>query len=299
MPNETFNHTFKKNQDGKFHLAINGGVPKVHSYVVPSPTPSVTPTITPTSTRTPTPTVTPTVTPTRTPTRTPTPTPSYYNPNTWTVIGVTNEDIGLNGTGDSEGFDGGGYTYSWNDIQAKRGNDLSVSGGYVVLNDQVVSGQIFPLGQGAIIDVPQQRGTLVSRPRWFKPFVQGQDSPSIVCPFNGKRSIWVLGAGVEGGGTVWYQVTFRNLTTGIYQDGISNVSMDDWCAGSTSQSVAIYIDRRVESNGSKHEINTRIYRYNLIPGGVSGEYEIASIRFISNGSADAHKTRIISLVFGD
>ena len=297
MPNETFNHTFKKNQDGKFHLAINGGVPKVHSYVVPSQTP----TVTPTSTRTPTPTVTPTVTPTRTPTRTPTPTPSYYNPNIWTVIGVTNEDTGLNGTGDSEGFDGGGFTYSWNDIEAKKGDDLDVLEGYVWLDDQAVSGELFPLGQGIKSNVPQQRGTLVSRPRWFKPFVQGQDSPSIVCPFNGKRSIWVLGAGVDGGGTVWYQVTFRNLSAGFYVVGstVYSLSMDDWCAGSTSQSVAIYMDRRVESNGSKHEINTRIYRYNLIPGGVSGEYEIASIRFLSNGSADAHKTRIISIAFGN
>ena len=297
MPNETFNHTFKKNQDGKFHLAINGGVPKVHSYVVPSQTP----TVTPTSTRTPTPTVTPTVTPTRTPTRTPTPTPSYYNPNIWTVIGVTNEDTGLNGTGDSEGFDGGGFTYSWNDIEAKKGDDLDVLEGYVWLDDQAVSGELFPLGQGIKSNVPQQRGTLVSNPRWFKPFVQGQDSPSIVCPFNGKRSAWALGAGVEGGGTVWYQVTFRNLSAGFYVVGstVYSLSMDDWCAGSTSQSVAIYMDRRVESNGSKHEINTRIYRYNLIPGGVSGEYEIASIRFLSNGSADAHKTRIISIAFGN
>ena len=75
--------------------------------------------------------------------------------------------------------------------------------------------------------------------------------------------------------------------------------MDDWCAGSTRQSVAVSTDRRVRSDGSKEEINTKIYRYNLIPGGVSGEYEIASITFFSNGSADAHKTRIISLVFGD
>ena len=110
--------------------------------------------------------------------------------------------------------------------------------------------------------------------------------------------MWLLGAGVEGGGTVWYQVTFRNLTTGIYQDGISNVSMDDWCAGSTSQSVAISTDRRVRSDGSKEEINTKIYRYQLISG-ISADYEIASIRFFSNGSADAHKTRIISIAFGN
>ena len=296
MPNETFNHTFKKNQDGKFHLAINGGVPKVHSYVVPSPTPSVTPT----STVTPTRTVTPTVTPTRTPTRTPTPTPSYYNPNTWTVIGVTNEDTGLNGTGDSEGFDGGGYTYSWNDIEAKKGNDLKELEGYVWLDDQAVSGELFPLGQGIKSNVPQQRGTLVSRPRWFKPFVQGQDSPSIVCPFSGKRSIWVLGAGVEGGGTVWYQVTYRHIANGFYLVGGSaySLQMDDWCAGSTSQSVAVSTDRRVRSDGSKEEINTKIYRYQLISG-TPADYEIASITFFSNGSADAHKTRIISIAFGN
>jgi hypothetical protein len=297
MANETFNHTFKKNEDGKFRLAIDGGVPKVHSYVVPTLTPTSTPT--PTSTRTPTPTPTSTRTPTPTPTRTPTPTPSYYNSNFATVFGITNEGTGLNGTGDSAGFDDGGYTYSWNDLQAKNGN-IYASNGDIYLIDPDSGSSAFVLGEGASLsDVPGKRGTLLVKPRWFRGSVFGENVPMITCTEHNKNNIFVLGAGVEGGGTVSYIIVFRNKSDGSYiNTPIYNLRMDDWCAGSTSQSVAVSMDRRVNSSGGTEEITCRIYRYRLDTTMITSDYEIASVAFFAYTNIDAHKTRIISLVFG-
>ena len=291
MVNETFNHTFKKNEDGKFRLAIDGGVPKVHSYIVPS--------LTPTGTSTPTVTPTRTSTPTVTPTRTPTPTPSYLNSNLWTVFGITSEGTGLNGTGDSAGFDDGGHTYSWNDLQAKKPGNIYNISGYTYLYD---IGLYFPIGAGpSITYVPGQRGSVSDgKPRWFKGFVTGESGrvPQITCTENNKTNIWVLGGGVDGGGTVSYYMYMRKKSDGSYvQTPIYNLRMDDWCASSTSQTVAVSMDRRVNSDGSLHEITTRIYRYQLNTTAVTSDYEIANVTFFPYTNIDAHRTRIVSLVF--
>ena len=113
---DQYKHTFKNNGNGNFTIAMDGSDPKIHTFLVPTPTPSITPTVTPT--RTPI----PSVTPTPTPTITLTPSPSSQTSTNWAIFGITNDGTGLSGTGDSAGFDGSGYTYSWNSVIGSTSN---------------------------------------------------------------------------------------------------------------------------------------------------------------------------------
>jgi hypothetical protein len=235
----------------------------------------------------PTPTPTSTSTPTPTPTLSVTPTPSYQNSTTFGVFGATNDGTGLTGTGDSDGFDGGGYTYSWDSINSAATVYFDAGSNWI---SDSTSGEVFPIGTVAT------RGTVVNQPRFFKPFVSGYSGVTVTCPYANKRRVWLLGAGVEGGGTINYTYSYRDVSTNqYYSTSVDSVAMDDWCAGSTSQSVAVAMTRRNAANGSGQTLNCRIYRYQLVQ--IPSGYEIKSISFGNNSSGE--KCRIVSIAFAD
>ena len=275
-------HTLKKNNDGRFTLAIDGALPKVHTFI-PSPTP--------TQTMTPTPSTTPPL-PSVTPTISLTPSPSYQNNNTYAVYGITNDGTGLTGTGDTAGFDGGGFTYSWQNLFANATTFYDAGTYWINDNGPGGSNEFFPIGASAA-----QLGTIFTQPRFFKPFVNFQPSPLLSSPYSNKRSVWVLGAGIEGGGSVNAFYNYRNTTTNTYgQAYYTTIYMDDWCAGSTSQSVAVSMNRRNDAGGSGQSLTARIYRYHLPQ--LPSNAEIISVGFYNSGS-NSDKTRIISVAFAD
>jgi len=255
----------------------------INVYTPPTPTPTAS--VTPTISVTPTP---PAISPSPTPTLSVTPTPSYQNSTTFGVFGATNDGTGLTGTGDSDGFDGGGYTYSWNSLTSAA--TVYFDAGTNWINDSSGSGEVFPIGSVAT------RGTVVNQPRFFKPFVSGYSGVTVTCPYANKRRVWLLGAGIEGGGTIQYSYSYRDVSTNQYYTSSAElVAMDDWCAGSTSQSVAVAMNRRNDSSGSGQSLNCRIYRYQLaqIPSG----HEIKSISFGNYSSGE--KCRIVSMAFAN
>ena len=277
-------HTLKNNNDGRFTLAMDGAAPKVHTFI-PSPTPSISASVTPT--RTPVPSVTPSVTPTMTLT----PSPSYQNVLTYAVFGLTNDGTGLTGTGDTAGFDGGGYTYSYQNLFANATTFYDAGTYWINDNSPGGSNEFFPIGSAA------QRGTIINQPRFFKPWVSGTSNLVISSPYRNKRRIWLLGAGIEGGGTLGAYYNIRNKNTNVYSLGYhTSTSMDDWCAGSTSQSVAVSMNRRNDAGGSGQSLTARIYRYALPQ--VGSDEEIISLVFYNPGSS-AQNTRIVSVAFAD
>ena len=276
-------HTLKNNNDGRFTMAMDGVIPKVHTFIPsPTPTPTITPTITPT----------PTVTPTVTPTISVTPSPSYQNNNTYAIYGITNDNTGLTGTGDTAGFDGSGYTYSWQNLFANATTFYDAGTYWINDNTSGGSNEFFPIGSAAA-----QLGTIFNQPRFFKPFVSGQPNPLLSSPYSNKRSVWILGAGINGGGSVNAFYNYRNKTNNTYSQGYYNtINMDDWCAGSTSQSVAVSMSRRNDAGGGEQSLTARIYRYHL-PQVASNE-EIMSVGFYNSGS-NSNLTRIVSVAFAD
>lgn len=243
----------------------------VNLTVVTPPTPTPTPTISQTATPTPTASPIP-LTPTPTPSR------SYENPATYGVVGTTTQYTGSN---DSAGFDGGGYVYDWDLIPNKY-----ASGGITWVSDST-SGQNFPIGS-----VRTRGTTMGSTPNFFKPHVTGYPNVSVVSPYSGKRKLWLLGAGTSGGGDIYYTYSYRNTTTGaISTTSTYSLHMDDWCAGSTSQSVFASMSQRLEGSGGPNVITTRIYRYELaqLPAG----NEIIQVNFSNN--IDGFNCRVVGM----
>jgi hypothetical protein len=282
---DQYQHTFKNNGNGNFTIAMDGANPKIHTFLVPTPTPSITPTVTPT--RTPI----PSVTPTPTPTITLTPSPSSQTSANWAVYGITNDGTGLSGTGDSAGFDGSGYTYSWNSVIGSTSNYYDGGSGLYWIIDSG-SGQNFPIGPSG-----GQRGNIFTYPRFFRPWVSGLVDLKISCPYSNKRRVWILGAGIDGGGSVNSFYITRNKTNNTYSQGYYNtISMDDWCAGSTGQSVAVSTGRRNDSNGNAQNLTCRMYRYSLPQ--VATNEEIMTVGFY-NSYNNSHKTRVVSVAFAN
>jgi len=279
-------HTVKNNNDGRFTLAMNGAAPKVHTFI-PSPTPSVSPSVTPsvTPTRTPVPSVTPTISVT--------PSPSYQNSNLYAVYGITNDGTGLTGTGDTAGFDGGGYTYSWQNLFANATTFYDAGTYWINDNGPGGSNEFFPIGPAA-----GQLGTVVNQPRWFKAWYNDGYHLTIACPYSNKRRVWLLAAGIEGGGNIGTYYNIRNKSTNTYSIlSTGNIYMDDWCAGSTSQSVAVSMSRRNDAGGGEQSLTARIYRYSL-PATTSDE-EIVNVNFYNAGLGNPQNTRIVSVAFAD
>lgn len=245
----------------------------VNLTVVTPPTPTPTPTVS--FSATPTPTASPVPA-----TPTPTPSRSYENPATYGVIGTTTQ---YTGTNDSAGFDGGGYVYDWDLIPNKFS-----SGGITWVSDST-SGQNFPIGS-----VRARGTTMGDYPRFFKPYVTGYPNVKVVCPYSSRRRVWLLGAGIEGGGDIYYTYSYRNTTTGaISTTSTYSLHMDDWCAGSTSQSVFAAMSQRLTSSGGPNVLTTRIYRYELAQ--LASGNEIISINFFNN--TDGFNCRVVSVAW--
>lgn len=253
----------------------------VNLTVVTPPTP------TPSATNTPTPTQTPVASPTPTPTLSVTPTPSAQNQAVFGVYGMTNDNTGLTGTGDTAGFDDGGYTYSFQQISSNA--SVYIGNGIYWINDSV-SSQNFPIG------VVAARGDVSNNAHFFRPYVAGYPGVTVSCPYTNKKKVWLLAAGVDGGGTINYTYTYRDVATNAYYTtSVNSVQMDDWCAGSTSQDVAVSMSHRNNAGGGFQSLTARIYRYELTS--ISSGYEIKSISFGNN--SNGNKCRIVSIGWAD
>jgi len=275
-------HNMRRDPSGNLFVAGSVGGMGVHTV-----------NFTPTPTQTPTPTSTPTPTPTIsiTPTLSVTPTPSNQSAiqSSNILIGFTNDGTGLSGTGNSYGFDGGGYTYSWNAFTG------SVSFNYY--SPPSLGGYFYSFNSIEYhFHGPQIYGSFTGTPRGGYKIPQSYSSGggiTIQPTSPGTRSCYIMGCGVDGGTTLSWIATIRNNTNATYRTTTGSFWMDDWCTGSPSNTVAVGMNRRLDSNGNAQYLNCRIYYYTLLTfSDVASNEQISSI-YLYNTNND--KARVLSL----
>ena len=241
---------------------------------------------TPPSTPTPTPSTSIPLTPTPTPTLSVTPTPSQQTA-AFGIYGATSNGETIL-VGSQNSFDGAEWWYSWQSILSAATTTVA-NGQYNIVN----GGRLFPIGN-LEANHASSLGTIFSPgPYWFKPIVSGANGVYIMPPTTGKRKVALLGAGINDGGTINYTYSYKNTSTSQYYTTGGSVTMDDWCAASPSNTVAVFMTRRNNWIGGFQTLNTRIYIYELdqIPVG----HELVSVYFYNN--TDGDKCRIVSMAF--
>lgn len=272
-------HNMRRDPSGNLYVAGSAGGMGVHTV-----------NFTPTPTNTPTPTRTATPTPTPTLSVTPTPSSQGSLSSSNAIISFTRDNTGLSGTGNTYGFDGGGYTYSWDafigsaSFNYYNGGNLSLGGyfyyggiDYHVTYAQVY-GSLFNTGRGGY-KVPQSSSS--------------SGGLTIQPTSSGTRNCWIMGAGVDGGTTLSFRASIRNNDNNTYRNITGSFSMDDWCTANPSNTVAVGMNRRLDSSGSAQYLNCRIYHYTLFTSSnVASNEQISSI-YLYNTNND--KARIVSL----
>ena len=241
---------------------------------------------TPPSTPTPTPSTSIPLTPSPSPTLSVTPTPSQQYA-AFGLYGATSDGNSVI-VGNQNSFDGGEWWYSWQSILSASSNTYT-NGQYHIVN----GGRLFPIGNMES-NYASTFGTIFPPgPYWFKPIVSGTSGVYIMPPTTGKRKVALLGAGINDGGTINYTYSYKNTSTSQYYTTGGSITMDDWCAASPSNTVAVSMNRRNNWIGGFQTLTTRMYIYELtqIPVG----HELVSVYFYNNSNGE--KCRIISMAF--
>jgi hypothetical protein len=276
-------HNMRRDPSGNLFVAGSAGGMGVHTV-----------NFTPTPTNTPTPTRTATPTPTPTLSLTPTPSNQSALNSSNALISFTSDGTGLSGTGNSYGFDGGGYTYSWNAFESTvsptyYNSSNKAQGAYFYYNTGSAGNIDFHFTYSGVY------GSLFNTPRGglkvpYSPYSGGL---TIQPTSTGTRNCWLMGAGVDGGTTLYWVATIRNNNNNTYRTLNSTISMDDWCTGSPSNTVAVGMNRRLDSSGNTQSLNCRIYFYTLFTSSSVASYEQISSIYFYNPNND--KARIVSL----
>ena len=272
-------HNMRRDPSGNLFVAGSVGGMGVHTVNF-TPTPSITPTRTPS----------PTVTPTKSPIPSVTPTVSFSpTPSSQSSVFSTNLLRGINydNSPDSVGWDGGGYSYSWEALTSAKSLSYSSSWSlYYYVGS--TNATFYVPGPGAY----GQLG--VETPCSFK-IPQGYTGIYIANHGSNGRGAIFTGSSVDGDSTLYYTADVLNKNNNTYRTITGSVFMNDWCTGSPSNTVDVAMNRRTSYGGSPQYLNCRIYFYNYVDSSATYSYEkITGVRLYNPNNT---QSRIMSFRF--